>query len=213
VVFGVGDTAAPRLSELHRVQLLGQCTDLDTIPWTISPIRQLTSFAEHGPWCKPSPTHRSGGYTSCLDLPGMRDIPFFPLEWAFAPPSMPPPAPTPLLWTPKYQPEQWVFTDGSNIKGQPRLGAAVVHVPTCTTIYIDAGGTRETCTIMRAELAPIYTALANFDTHDWVGIFKSAGEDVSPRTPNPVFSELIPYIPVHKTPFTARGCRQQKTRP
>ena len=29
--FRVGDTAAPCLSELRRVQLLGQCTDLNTI--------------------------------------------------------------------------------------------------------------------------------------------------------------------------------------
>ncbi len=29
----------------------------------------------------------------------------------------------------------------------------------------------------------------------------------------PAFFELIPYSPVHKTPFTARGCRRQKTRP
>ena len=38
--FRVGDTAAPRLYKLHRVHLLGQCTDLNTILWTISTIRQ-----------------------------------------------------------------------------------------------------------------------------------------------------------------------------
>ena len=77
----------------------------------------------------------------------------------------------PLPWTPKYRPEQWVYTDGSDIKGQPRLGAAVVHVPTCTTIYIYARVTEGTRTRMRAELVTIYTALDKFATREWVGIF------------------------------------------
>ena len=63
-----------------------------------------------------------------------------------------------------------MYTDGSGIKGQPRLGAAVVHVPTCTTVYIDAGGAKETRTIMRAELVDIHTALEKFATHEWMGI-------------------------------------------
>ena len=64
-----------------------------------------------------------------------------------------------------------MYTDGSEITGQPRLGAAVVHVPTCRTIYIDAGGTDETRTIMRAELVAIYAALDKFAAHEWMGIF------------------------------------------
>ena len=70
-----------------------------------------------------------------------------------------------------FRPEQWVYIDGSDITGQPRLGAAVVHVPTCATIYIDAGGTYEARTIIRAEMVAIYTALAKFAVHDWIGIF------------------------------------------
>ena len=70
-----------------------------------------------------------------------------------------------------FRPEQWVYTNGSGITGQPCLGAAVVHVPTCTTIYIDAWGTDETRTITRAELVAIYTALNKFAAHEWVGIF------------------------------------------
>ena len=77
------------------------------------------------------------------------------------------PPPTPLTWTPKYQPEQRVYTDGFDIKGQPRLEAAVVHVPTRTTIYIDAGVREETRNIMRAELVAIHTALDKFDTHEF----------------------------------------------
>jgi ribonuclease HI len=79
--------------------------------------------------------------------------------------------PTPTPWTPQFTPEEWVYTDGSDIKGQPRLGAAVVHIPTRTTIYIDATGREETNTIMRAELVAIHTALATFAEHTWLGIF------------------------------------------
>ncbi len=46
-----------------------------------------------------------------------------------------------------------------------------MHIPTCTTIYIDAAGTKETNTIMRAELVAIYTALATFVSHEWIGVF------------------------------------------
>jgi ribonuclease HI len=71
-----------------------------------------------------------------------------------------------------FRPEQWVYRDGSEITGQPRLGVAMVHVPTCTTIFIHAGGTDETrTTIMRAELVAIYTALDKLAAHEWVGIF------------------------------------------
>ena len=47
----------------------------------------------------------------------------------------------------------------------------VVHVPIRTTIYIDDGGADETRTIMRAELAAMYTALTTFATHVWIGTF------------------------------------------
>ena len=67
--------------------------------------------------------------------------------------------------------EEWVYTDGSNIKGYLRLGAAVVHIPTRTTIYIDAAGCEETRTITRAELVAIHTALTRFEDYSWLGIF------------------------------------------
>ncbi len=47
----------------------------------------------------------------------------------------------------------------------------MVNIPTNTTIYIDAAGTEETRTIMRAELVAIHTALSTFSTHNWIGIF------------------------------------------
>ena len=91
-----------------------------------------------------------------LSLPSVINIPFLPLEGAFTLSLAPLPAPTPLLWTLEFQPGHWMYTDGSNIKGQPRLGAAVIHVPTYTIIYIGAGGTEETRTIMRGNGGHIY---------------------------------------------------------
>ena len=70
-----------------------------------------------------------------------------------------------------FLPKERVYTDGSDIKGHPRQGAAVVHTPTCTTIYIDATGSEETRTIMRAELVAIHTALTIFEDHSWMGVF------------------------------------------
>ena len=49
-----------------------------------------------------------------------------------------------------------------------------MHIPTNTTIYIDAVGTEETRTIMRAELFAIHTTLTTFTTHDWIGIFTNS---------------------------------------
>jgi hypothetical protein len=77
-------------------------------------------------------------------------------------------APTPYPWAPKFLPEQWVCTDGSDITGHLHLSAAVVHIPSITTIYIDAAGTKEIHTIIRAELVAIHTALTTFSTHEWI---------------------------------------------
>ncbi len=46
-----------------------------------------------------------------------------------------------------------------------------MHIPTNTTIYIDAAGTDETRTIMWAELVGIHAALTAFATHHCIGIF------------------------------------------
>ena len=41
-----------------------------------------------------------------------------------------------------------------------------MHIPTNTTIYIDAAGTEETRTILLAELVATHTALPTFSTHN-----------------------------------------------
>jgi hypothetical protein len=65
----------------------------------------------------------------------------------------------------KFIPENWVYTDGSDIKDQPWLRAAVIHTPTCTIIYINAARTEETRAIMQAELVAIHTALTMYASH------------------------------------------------
>jgi hypothetical protein len=101
----------------------------------------------------------------------MEDIPVFPIQHARRTTSLNGVAPTPYPWTPKFLPEQRVYTDSSDIIGHPRLGAAVVQIPSNTTIYIDVAGTEEIRTIMRVELVAIYMALTTFATHKWIGIF------------------------------------------
>jgi hypothetical protein len=98
----------------------------------------------------------------------LEDIPVFPTHYARWASPLNGEAPEPYPWAPKFLPGQWVYTDGSGITGHPRLGAAVVHIPTSTTIYIDVAGTEETRTIMRAELAAIHTALTTFSTHEYL---------------------------------------------
>ena len=46
-----------------------------------------------------------------------------------------------------------------------------MHIPTRTTINIDATGSEETHTIIRAELVAIHTALTRFEDHSWFGVF------------------------------------------
>ena len=109
---------------------------------------------------------RGRGYTSFQPLPGMEDIPVFSIHHVKKISPFIGEVPAPYPWAPRFLPEKWVYTDGSDITGHPRLGAVVVYIPTNTTIYIDAAGTEETRTIMRAELFAIYTALTALATHD-----------------------------------------------
>ena len=106
------------------------------------------------------------GYTSSQPLPDLEDAHVFTIQHTRRSSLFLSVAPSPFPWEPRLLPEQWVYTDGSVIAGHPRLGAAVVHIPTNTSIYIDTAGTEETRTIMRAELVAIHTALTALATHD-----------------------------------------------
>ncbi len=107
-----------------------------------------------------------GGYTSSQPIPDFTDTPALPSPPIGRTTPHPEEASVSHKWQPKYLPEQWVYTDGSDIEGHSHLGAAVVHIPPNTTIYIDAAGSEETRTIMLAELVAIYTALSTFASHE-----------------------------------------------
>ena len=136
--FTSGDTDAPGLSPAQRIPILGMCTDLNILHWTMAqttnPGHQHTQLGDilHIP---PTTTH-----TFSQPLPNLEETPALPTEGpsghlhttrAVTPP-------TPIPWIPKFAPEEWVYTDGSDIKDHPRRGAAVVHIPKSTTIFIDA---------------------------------------------------------------------------
>jgi hypothetical protein len=157
--FRVGATDALGISIAHGVYLLGKSTDLNSISRTISTIKANISAKEPVlPGIIPH-DQRNGGYTSFQTLPSMEDRHNLPYGGVSGFPRTPNTPPTPRQWTPKYIPDYWLYTYGSDIKGNRRLGAAVVHVPTRTTICIDTGGTDETRTITWAELVAIHTAL------------------------------------------------------
>jgi hypothetical protein len=118
---------------------------------------------------------RSGReYTSSHPLPDLEDRLVLPIQHDRRTPLYNGEAPTPYPWEPKFLPEQWINTDGSDITDHPHLGAAVVHIPTNTTIYIDVAGIEETRTIMRTDMVSIHTGLVTFSTHDWIGIFTNS---------------------------------------
>jgi hypothetical protein len=136
--FTSGDTDATGLSPAQRTHILGMCTDLNILHWTIA---QITNPGHQHTQLGDTPhIPQTTTYTFSQPLPNLDEAPALPAE---APPghfnttrTVTPPVPIPSI--PKSVPEEWVYTDGSYIKGRPRLGAAVVHIPTGTTIVIDA---------------------------------------------------------------------------
>jgi hypothetical protein len=105
--FGVRGTGAPGLSQAHRIHLLGQCTDLNAIPWTIATIRShLVSTTTNTPE-EVAPAHLLGGYTSSQPLPALVDMPLFPVSACIMHHSPGGPPPVPRQWMPRFIPEIW----------------------------------------------------------------------------------------------------------
>jgi len=138
------------------------------------PHEEVTTITKADSLATYEPRHLGRGYTSSQPLLDMENTLVFPSKHAGWASPINCEAPSPYPWEPKFLPEHWVYTDGSDITGHPRLGAAVVHILTITTIYIDDTGTEEARTIMRAELVAIHTALSTFSTHEWIGIFTNS---------------------------------------
>ncbi len=57
-----------------------------------------------------------------------------------------------------WDPSDFIYTDGSQIKGNPVLGAAIIYPKTHTTTHIEIKSQEERHTIYRAELAAITIA-------------------------------------------------------
>ena len=179
--FHPDDIAEPDLSEDQRCHLLGQCIDINLFSWfigTAAPTTIQDIDIVETPLPPPSPlTHppslplsamapgafdSNRVFSSSQPLPDPRATILPRLLPSEAPLPPTPPPPTPAPWTPQFDPGSWIYTDGSLIDGESRLGAAVIHSPSKTALHIDASGIAETHTIMRAELVAIYVALDRF---------------------------------------------------
>ena len=147
----LGEYLWARSGPLHGSESsYGQSTDLNYISWAISTIRAHSSVPDPISQGPIDSGQRDRGYTSSQTLLSMEDRPDFPY-WGTTGFSRTPNTPRiPHLWNPKYISQNTIYTDGSNIKGNPRLRALVTHVPIRSTIYTDAGGIDETRTIMRS---------------------------------------------------------------
>ena len=171
--FTIGDTETAGLTPKQRIHILGHCTDLNLLHATIA-LASSTSWGNQSPRRREYPgIPWENIYTFSQSLPNLGEAHALPpgdtpSHHAATRPKTPP---SPVPWTPRFLPEEWVYTDGSDIKGHPRLGAAVVHIPARTTIYIYVVGCEETRTIMRVELVAIHTALTILENHPWLGIF------------------------------------------
>ena len=93
--FPVGDTGAPDLSHNHRTQLLGRCTDLNAISWTLAIIRAHTADAAADIPAVAGPPHQVQGYSFSQLLTTMADIPVFPIQHSKRTPSFHGVAPAP----------------------------------------------------------------------------------------------------------------------
>jgi hypothetical protein len=129
---------AEGLSPDQRIHILGQCAYLNILQWTLA--QAPTSSSENSaPHTREHPGKPcwEHTYTFSQRLPDLREAHALSnggtqqFSYSTTPPN-------PIPWTPRFLPEEWVYTDGSDITGHQRLGAAVVHTPTCTTIRIDA---------------------------------------------------------------------------
>ena len=176
--FVPGDISTPELSEAQRHHLLGQCIDINLLSWFINCVAPTnapprTEVSQEQPTLPPQPVPilplsvmAPGAFTSDRQYAGSQPLPppprrRCPTHLLGRPTSTPPPPLPPRLipWTPHYDPEVRIYTDGSLIEGEGRLGAAVIHKPSATSLHIDASGLAETHTIMRAELVAIHVAL------------------------------------------------------
>ena len=121
VGFTIGDTEAEGLSPGQRIRILGQCTDLNIVQWTLA--QAPTSSSENSaPHTREHPIKPwANTYTFSQPLPDLKESHALP-KWGAQPFSYSTTPPNPIPWTARFLPEEGVYTDGSDIKGHPRLG-------------------------------------------------------------------------------------------
>ena len=119
--FTCGDTKATGLTPAQRIHILSQCTDLNRLHLAIA-MASSTSQGHHAPRPRDNPGSRwENTYTFSQPLHN--------LEEAHALPKGNKPShhdsigtrtpPRPIPWTPRFLLEEWVYTDGSDIKSHP----------------------------------------------------------------------------------------------
>ena len=131
------DIEAPELSEDQRCHLLGQCIDINLFSWfirTASPANAIppsegTDFGSQVPPALNTPSlplsvMAPGAFAIERQYAGSQPLPH-PLQVlpaARLPPELTlPKAPEPIPWAPQFDPEIWIYTDGSLIEGESRL--------------------------------------------------------------------------------------------
>jgi len=106
--FAGGDTEATGLISAQRNHILGQCTDLNLLHWTIS-MANYTSRGHHAPRPREHPKRPwENTYTFSQQLPNLReehtlptgDTPSHHASLGTVTP------PSPIPWTPRYLPEE-----------------------------------------------------------------------------------------------------------
>ncbi len=76
--FRIGDTRVPGLSQHQRVHLLGQCTDLNAIAWTVTSIQTHLTLTGQATPNEVVAKYLKEGYTSSQPFPTMTDTPLLP---------------------------------------------------------------------------------------------------------------------------------------
>ena len=116
--FTIGDTKAAGLTPEQRIHILGQCIDLNLLHWTIA-LDSSTSLGHHIPHQREHQGRPRGNtYMFSQPLPNLGETHVLPIgdtpsHYASIGSETPP---IPILWTPRLLPEEWVYTDNSNIK-------------------------------------------------------------------------------------------------
>ena len=142
-------TEAGGLAEQHRHYLMGQCIDLNLLTWFLDSCAEQTE--ESPPLLRPPQVEQQP-----MLKPDSMTVPSSPHHE----PTLQNTASTLPLWQQAHNPHAFIYTDGSKTEGAPVLGAAGFN-PAARghTTYIDATGSAENNTVVRAELTAIYHAL------------------------------------------------------